>query len=427
MTELAPDATEQRAAPQRAALSRLLGQTDPDTFAREHWARSLHLATREDRGGDTFADLFSPAAVDELVSDRGLRTPFLRVAKNGSTLPDRDFTSGGGIGAGVGDQVSDDKLMRLFADGATIVLQGLHRTWAPIRELSADLAADLGHPVQVNAYVTPPQNQGFADHYDVHDVFVLQVHGEKHWALREPVLDAPLRDQPWADRRADVEARAARPPHLETTLRPGDCLYLPRGWIHAARALGGVSIHLTIGVQGWTRHHLAEALLDRARATLSDAVDVRASLPLGLDLTDPAALEADVDVARQVLVDAIRQLPADQVVQVLRGKERAAQRPAPVAPLAQLASADALTADDVLVVRPHLLVDLLPAEEGWVTVSSRAGRFGMRSAHLPALRRLLDGETLAVAELADDAGAALDVGRQLLRRGLATVQPRSEG
>ena len=85
------------------------------------------------------------------------------------------------MGAGVADQVSDDKLVRLFADGATMVLQGLHRVWPPIIAFSQQLAAELGHPVQANAYVTPPQNQGFSDHYDVHDVFVLQIAGEKRW------------------------------------------------------------------------------------------------------------------------------------------------------------------------------------------------------------------------------------------------------
>jgi exonuclease III len=33
-------------------------------------------------------------------------------------------------------------------------------------------AAELGHPIQVNAYITPPQSQGFAPDHDVHDVFV---------------------------------------------------------------------------------------------------------------------------------------------------------------------------------------------------------------------------------------------------------------
>ena len=127
------------------------------------------------------------------------------------------------------DQVSDDKLVRLFAEGATIVLQGLHRLWPPLIAFSQDLAADLGHPVQVNAYVTPPQSRGFSDHYDVHDVFVLQIEGEKRWRIHAPVHPAPLRAQPWTDRRADVEAAAQTEPVIDAVLRPGDCLYLPAG------------------------------------------------------------------------------------------------------------------------------------------------------------------------------------------------------
>ena len=143
------------------------------------------------------------------------------------------------------------------------------------------LADDLGHPVQVNAYVTPPQNQGFADHYDVHDVFVLQVAGEKRWRIREPVLEAPLRDQPWEQHRAAVEQAATAEPLIEETLSPGDCLYLPRGYLHSATALGGTSIHLTVGVHTWTRRHLVDAVLGRIGARLADDVEARRSLPLG--------------------------------------------------------------------------------------------------------------------------------------------------
>jgi hypothetical protein len=410
-----------RAAHDRAALARLLGDLDPTTFASDVWGRRLHLAGVEERGGDDFADLFGLDAVDELVSDRGLRTPFLRVARDGSTLPDRAFTTGGGIGAAVADQVSDDRLLQLFADGATVVLQGLHRTWGPVREFSAALAADLGHPVQVNAYVTPPQNQGFADHYDVHDVFVLQVHGEKRWTLREPVHVDPLRDEPWTDRRAAVEERARQDPALETTLRPGDCLYLPRGWIHAARALGGVTVHLTIGVHQWTRSHLGEAMLERARAALAGDAEVRRSLPLGLDLAGAEGLAEDVEVARQALLRAVRELPADQVVRVLRGRARSAQRPAPVRPLAQLAAAERLTADDLVRLRPHLMPDLLPADGDGVVVSSRAGRLALPSTHAPAVRRLLDDGLARVGDLGDDEASALELGRLLVRHGVVLV------
>ena len=240
----------------------------------------------------TIPTLFGPDAVDELLARRALRTPFLRMAKDGRTLDPATFSLGGGVGATIGDQVSEDRVLRHFADGATIVLQALHRTWPPVADAAQDLAADLGHPVQVNAYVTPPQNRGFDDHYDVHDVFVLQVTGEKHWQVRPPVVESPLRDQPWTDHRDAVRLAAEGPPAVDAVLTPGDCLYVPRGWLHSATALGGTSIHLTMGVHVWTRRQLADDLLRAAGRRLDDDPAVRAALDLGVDPLDPALVAA---------------------------------------------------------------------------------------------------------------------------------------
>ncbi|RAE54490.1 cupin, partial [Burkholderia multivorans] len=132
------------------------------------------------------------------------------------------------------------RLWRQFHDGATLVLQALQRTWEPIGAFSSALSEELGNPVQANAYITPPQNQGFDDHYDVHDVFVLQIQGTKRWVIHEPVFDSPLRDQPWTDRREAVGRAAATEPAIDAVLEPGDALYLPRGWLHAATAQGEV-------------------------------------------------------------------------------------------------------------------------------------------------------------------------------------------
>ncbi|MET1006207.1 MAG: cupin domain-containing protein, partial [Propionibacteriaceae bacterium] len=167
--------------PGHSVLSRLIS-VGAHEFATDYWGRQALLSTAADLP-EPFADLLGAGGVDELLSERGLRTPFLRVAKAGTTLGDKLFTAPGGVGAGVADQVSDDKLVRLFADGSTIVLQALHRVWPPIIALCQTLASELGHPVQANAYVTPPQNQGFSNHYDVHDVFVLQIEGEKKWTI----------------------------------------------------------------------------------------------------------------------------------------------------------------------------------------------------------------------------------------------------
>ncbi|MGZ4626276.1 MAG: JmjC domain-containing protein, partial [Kineosporiaceae bacterium] len=203
----------------RPALRRCT-HLEPVVFAERVWGHDCSLSTREQLPGG-FGDLFDLGAVDRLVSRQGLRTPFLRVARDGQTFPAARFTRGGGVGATIADQVDDAALARLFADGATIVLQGLHRTHPPLIDFSQALTRDLGHPVQINAYVTPPQSQGFSDHYDVHDVFVLQVAGEKRWLVHEPVLRHPTRNQPWTDRTAAVEAAARTEPVLDVVLRPG--------------------------------------------------------------------------------------------------------------------------------------------------------------------------------------------------------------
>ncbi|WP_366146446.1 JmjC domain-containing protein [uncultured Pseudokineococcus sp.] len=394
-----------------------------DGFAGSTWGERPLLTRAEDlpRG---FEDLLSAGAVDELVSRRGLRTPFLRVAKQGSTLPDRSFTAGGGVGAAVGDQVSDDKLVHLFADGSTMVLQGLHRTWPPLVDLSQALAADLGHPVQVNAYVTPPQSRGFDDHYDVHDVFVLQVEGEKRWRIHEPVHPRPLRDQPWTAHRAAVEEEAAREPLIDVVLRPGDCLYLPRGYLHAATALGGVSTHLTIGVHAWTRHALADQLVRAALADLAEDEEVRASLPLGARVEDPASTADDLELVRDRLLRAVEAVDAARLAAPLGAQVRANQRAEPVGPLAQLRAAQEVeTSGDAggLVLRAHLAATVEERPDGSALLRSRAGDLPLAAEDVAPVRRLLDVDPPAVGDETAggrdrSTGGAADLGPDLARR-----------
>jgi JmjC domain len=367
------------------------------------WGQEASLSTREQLPGG-FGDLLDLDAVDRLVSRQGLRTPFLRVAKDGQTYAASRFTRGGGVGATINDQVDDAALTRLYADGATIVLQGLHRTHAPLVDFGRQLTADLGHPVQINAYVTPPQAQGFSDHYDVHDVFVLQVAGEKRWLIREPVLRHPTRDQPWTDHRAAVEAAARQTPLIDVVLRPGDALYLPAGFLHAAQALGETSAHLTVGVHTWTRTHLLTELV----RSLQAVEGLREPLPLGIDVTD----RAEVGLELQETIDSLRAaLQEDALVApVVAGMTRLAQdasRAEPVGPMAQVRAVAALDLWTRLRWRHGLQATLVPGEDE-ITVRTPETTVRVPVAVEPALRRLLAGEVLAVAELGTVDEAPLD-------------------
>lgn len=40
--------------------------------------------------------------------------------------------------------------------------------------------------VGTNVYLTPPQSQGFAPHYDDIEAFIIQLEGSKYWKLYKP-------------------------------------------------------------------------------------------------------------------------------------------------------------------------------------------------------------------------------------------------
>ena len=405
----------QTAAPfaEGSVLARLIA-VDHDEFASQYWGQQPLLSPAGDLQGG-FAELLDANAIDELVSQRGLRTPFLRVAKNGATLADKAFTAPGGVGAGIADQVSEDKLVRLFADGSTLVLQALHRNWPPVLEFCQRLAAELGHPVQANAYVTPPQNQGFSAHYDVHDVFVLQIDGEKRWRIHSPVLVSPLRDQAWNDRKADVEERAEDLPLMEAVLKPGDCLYLPRGYLHAATSLGGVSTHLTLGIHVWTRFALAQQLVEQALRTVAHDPVIRTSLPLGVDVSDPTEMRPDFDVVTAILADAVKHSDIDQMSESLLRHARLNQRAAPVGPLKQLRDADAISVDTSIMLRRHLAASV-DHSGSRILVRSRAGELLVAEDDVGPLKALLANGVVTAGDL------GLDLARRLLLAGLAIAE-----
>jgi bifunctional lysine-specific demethylase and histidyl-hydroxylase NO66 len=423
--------TSEATAPERPYLRRAVAG-DLDAFARDAWGRHAVLSRRDDLtksgAADGFGDLFSLDAVDELLAHRGLRTPFLRIAKQGTVVDSGQFTGDGGVGAEVADQLRDDRVAALFADGHTVVLQGLHRTWAPVTELATGLNADLGHPVQVNAYVTPASSTGFSAHYDVHDVFVLQIAGTKRWHVHAPVHPDPLRSQPWNDHATAVAARAREEPLLDEVLHPGDALYLPRGYLHSATAQGEVSAHLTVGVHVVTRHALLETLL----AGLADDPELRSSLPLGVDVADPAALAPHLEAVARRAAERLADRShdderADRAARRLRGRVWSGNRPESLRPLRQAAAVGDLGPTTVLRVRHGLRHRRSTAPDGRLRLE-----LGDRTLDLPAaaaapLAALLSGREVTLGEVAEDEpGDAAVVARRLLTEGVL-VTPDSAG
>ncbi|PJE20482.1 MAG: cupin [Mycobacterium sp.] len=376
--------------------------TDAGLFATQHWGRSP-LLSRADALPRDFSDLLSPAAVDELIGRRGVRTPFIRMAKAGDVLARDCYTGPAGFGAEMPDQVDSAKVLAEFASGATIVLQGLHRLWPPMIDFVRSMVDDLGYPVQANAYVTPPGSRGFDAHYDVHDVFILQVSGEKHWTVHPPVHEHPLPSQPWTQHREAIAARVGGEPVIDTVLSAGDALYLPRGWVHSARSQEATSIHLTIGVSALTSLDVVSAVID----TLAADAEFRKSLPMGIDATNRDEMAATASKILSQVVDAVRDRAADLgsgAAARLSDRHAASTRPVAVQVLASLDAAE--RAGEVSVRWRHGLVGAPRLDGGRVVLRLPDRTMTFPESCAPAIEALhrglvADADTLPGLDRAD--------------------------
>ena len=406
-----------------AMLSRCIA-TDPHTFATEYWGRSP-LLSRSGALPRDFGDLLSPDMVDELIAERGVRAPFIRLAKEGDVLARDCYVGPAGFGAEMPDQVDSAKVLSQFASGATIVLQGLHRLWPPLIDFVRQAVDDLGHPVQANAYITPPSNRGFDPHYDVHDVFVLQAAGQKRWVVHEPVHADPLPSQPWTQHRAAISERVTGEPVIDTVLSSGDTLYLPRGWVHSAHAVETTSIHLTIGVSPSTGLDVARAVVDQ----LATIGAFRESLPMGGNPTDQDEIIATVTKVVAEMIDTLRDeastLSGGAAAQLTqRHAERT--RPVSVRPLASLEAAE--LAGTTTIQWRHGLVATVDTSGGRVVLRlpDRVMTFPASCADaVQALHRGLVAEAGTLPGL-DRADATVLI-RRLLREAVVMPAPDEDG
>ena len=223
------------------------------------------------------------------------------------------------------------------------MLQGLHFSWPSLALFCRELEAGLGHSVQANAYYTPKSAQGLAVHHDTHDVFVLQVAGEKRWLVYEPVLELPLKDQRYS-RELGEPGNAVNDP----TLQPGDTLYLPRGWLHEALTSATDSLHLTIGVNVYT-------WLDAIKAALESCAD---------EVEFRRGVEDDGDAPAELLEALASRLGGEDVARRRRERLVSTRRPIRDRQFDQLRALERLTPETTVDRRPSALADLFEGDDG---------------------------------------------------------------
>ena len=267
--------------------------------------------------------------------------------------------------------------------------------------------------------MTPASSRGFNPHYDVHDVIVIQIHGQKHWMIHPPVHEDPLRDQPWSDHADAVAAQAAGEPAIDATFSPGDVLYLPRGWIHSATALGGTSIHLTIGVEAFTQWDVVQQLVK----SLADDPALRASLPVRSVGGDREAFGALVIHASELMRESLLSRENDETItENLAAALRRSTRPEPLHPISTVEQWGAMTADSLVRWRAGVATRV-DATRDVVKIVLDTKTVTLPWEARAAIEALADGHPVAAGSLVDlDAASSLVVARRLVREGILVLR-----
>jgi hypothetical protein len=344
--------------------------------------------------------LFSLDDVDLLVSSAGLRLPAFRLVKDGETLPASRYTKTTRTGSNEATGVLDARaVFEEFTDGATIVFQGMHRYWAPLADYCRRLEIALGHPVQANAYITPPGAQGFGAHEDEHDVFVLQSHGTKHWKVHQ---------------RHDLPP--TRPLLIDSEVAPGDSLYIPRGFPHSASTQERESVHITIGILAVT---WAAALTEAVKSVGSDPV-WRQPLPLRFAVEEDG-LAREVKEHLDRIGSAISRIDPDELARRLRRKVLTSRQPVLRGQIHRALALDEVS-DESIVRRREGSICILETIDGELSVLLGDRELRMPARLEPAMADLATGEGIPVGGLPGlDAAGRLVLVRRLIREGLLEV------
>jgi ribosomal protein L16 Arg81 hydroxylase len=238
-------------------------------FLANYWEISPLLVTG--RAANYYDEIISLNDVDSLLSRKNLRHPTVRLVKDSLELSPTRFVRHASYG-GIDDFIDSDKLFHEFYNGATIIVDYQERNLVPIEKLCRAMEDFFDFSAHANLYLTPRQSRGFSAHYDTHSVFILQIFGTKTWKIYDAPVSLPTRKLPFQNIHWEPTD-----PILEVSLRPGDLLYMPRGFIHEGVTSSDISLHLTLGI-------LAPTWIDLFKVILAEKLDniseLRPSLPV---------------------------------------------------------------------------------------------------------------------------------------------------
>ena len=257
------DHTEPGSAMDRDWFAWLIDPLPAAEFERDYYEQRLLHVRR--KAAPYYAELLSATDLDVVLGTHAASHRDVKLVRGDGDVAPREYANDAG-------RVQPLEVARHFDDGATVIFNQLHTRVPALARLCVALGRRFSSRVQTNVYLTPPDAQGFAPHWDTHDVFVLQISGTKRWSIYDTRVRLPLRGQRFERGTPPGEVRD------EFELGPGSAVYLPRGLMHSARSTDQASLHVTLGLTAFT---WAEFLVECVAAAALGEESLRRNLPRG--------------------------------------------------------------------------------------------------------------------------------------------------
>jgi ribosomal protein L16 Arg81 hydroxylase len=296
----------------KMTLQDLLSPVTPERFLAEFHDRApLHIPG----GAEKFAGVLDWAGIDRLLGMTHAWTETsLKLVLDSAPVPPASYSvkAVSRDGAQVLQPVAS-KVQDWVKRGASVVMNDVDSLTPGLAAVSSALEdAGLGK-AQANVYISWQSHKAFHAHYDTHDVWAVQVEGEKAWNIWEGRAPWPIPHPAFRGQKQEHHEQAKGALREKVVLKRGDLLYLPRGWYHDALAEAPASVHVAYGVHAPLGMDVLNILMERALH------DVEFRQPLPRQDGSPAAAEALAARAAR-LGDRLAALARDAKVQeVLAG------------------------------------------------------------------------------------------------------------
>lgn len=245
-----------------ADLAALLAPVTPERFFAEHYDKApLHV-----RGDPAkFAQVLSWRQVNRLLDMTHIwSAASLKLVMDSQAVPAEQFCTRQLGRDGAQLMQPDAKLVQQWiARGASVVMNDVDSLTPGLASVSNALeGAGLGK-TQANVYISWQSHKAFRTHYDTHDVWAVQVEGEKTWNIWEGRAEWPIPHPVFKGQPQEHHDQARGRLRGTVLMKPGDLLYLPRGWYHDALAEAPASVHIAYGVHAPLGMDLMNILLER--------------------------------------------------------------------------------------------------------------------------------------------------------------------